>query len=79
MACTGLLMGETKGEIVNLRRTRKAKARDKAGKEAAVNRVKFGRSRAERVTEVQNRKLEDKHLAGHKRETAPASDPPDTA
>lgn len=71
-------MGETNGEIVNLRRARKAKARDEAGKEAAANRVKFGGSRAERVTEAQNRKLEDKHLAGHKREAAPASDPPDS-
>jgi hypothetical protein len=36
------------GDIINLKRFRKTKARDEAGKQAASNRALFGRTRAER-------------------------------
>jgi len=36
------------GEIVNLKRVRKQRERDAAGKQAEVNRAQFGRSRTER-------------------------------
>lgn len=36
-------------EIVNLRRARKAKARDESAKQADANRAKFGRTKAERL------------------------------
>ncbi|MFN3433602.1 MAG: DUF4169 family protein [Sphingomonas sp.] len=40
-------------EIINLRRARKARDRAAAGKAAAENRAKFGRTRAEREAEAQ--------------------------
>lgn len=55
-------------EIINLRQARKAKAR--AGKEAdaATNRAKFGRTKAEKEVEAAKKSLEGKRLDGHKRE-----------
>ena len=55
-------------EIVNLRSVRKAKAR--AGKEAdaAANRQKFGRTKAEKQTEAAKAALATKTLDAHKRE-----------
>ena len=35
-------------DIINLRKARKAKARDEKEKQAAENRVRFGRTKAER-------------------------------
>ena len=64
----GRIMRETKGEIVNLRRARKEKARAAASKEAAANRAKFGRNRTERDAETQARALEEKRLEAHLRE-----------
>jgi hypothetical protein len=58
------------GEIVNLRRARKEKARATASKEADAARAKSGRTRAARDAADQARALEDKRLAGHKREAA---------
>jgi hypothetical protein len=40
------------GEVVNLRRARKAKARGEAAQAAAENRAKHGRSTAERKAEA---------------------------
>jgi len=37
------------GDVVNLRRAKKAKARDRAKKEAATNRIKHGTPKASRV------------------------------
>ncbi|MGP7795998.1 DUF4169 family protein [Sphingomonas sp. CLY1604] len=39
-------------EIINLRRARKARDREAAGQAAAANRVKFGRTKAERDAEA---------------------------
>jgi len=54
-------------ELVNLRQRRKQKARDTADAQAAANRAKFGRPKAERArekaeaerarTEIDNKKL----------------------
>jgi hypothetical protein len=38
------------GEVINLRRARKARARVAAAEAAAANRVAFGRSKVERET-----------------------------
>ncbi|HEX2112911.1 MAG TPA: DUF4169 family protein [Alphaproteobacteria bacterium] len=56
-------------ELVNLRRSRKARERDQAAKQAEANRRKFGRSKAERAQaeaeaersarEHQGKKLDD--------------------
>jgi hypothetical protein len=56
-------------EIVNLNRAKKAKAR--AGKEAsaAENRVKFGRTKAEKAKDAAEKTKAEKLLDAHKRET----------
>ena len=56
------------GEIVNLRQARKAKARAGKEVEAAANRAKFGRSKAEKELEAGRRKLAERSIEGHKRE-----------
>lgn len=40
------------GEIINLRRARKARMRDEAEREAARNRTLYGRSKAERARDT---------------------------
>jgi len=55
-------------EIVNLRQARKAKARTVKEAEASANRVKFGRTKAEKAVEAAKKALEGKRLDGHKRE-----------
>ena len=70
-------MGETKGEIVNLRRARKEKARAASSKEAVANRAKFVRIRAGRDAADQTRILEEKRLEAHRREAASSDDQAD--
>lgn len=73
-------------EIVNLRRARKARARREAEAEAAENRVRFGRSKAERERLRRQGELDDKRIEGARRdgsaetpdaatETAPEDEP----
>lgn len=57
------------GEIVNLNRKRKAVARQRREAEAAENRVKFGRTRAEKRADKAEGELEARRLDGHRRET----------
>ena len=56
------------GEIINLRRHKKRAARDQAAKESEANRIRHGRTRAERLRDQeQNRKLNsvlDQHRRG---------------
>ena len=54
-------------EIVNLRRARKEKVRDEKEKQAAGNRAKFGRTKAEKqrdtaVTELEQRRIDQAKL-----------------
>ncbi|WP_029031905.1 DUF4169 family protein [Salinarimonas rosea] len=69
-------------EIVNLRRARKAKARETAQATAAENRVLFGRTKAQRTAEATRDEQERRRLEGHRRD-ADARDggepPPDAA
>ncbi|MGJ3264978.1 MAG: DUF4169 family protein [Salinarimonas sp.] len=58
-------------EIVNLRRARKAKAREKAADAAAENRVLFGRSKADRTREAALEAQQRRRLDGHHVEAAP--------
>ena len=55
-------------EIVNLRQVRKGKARADKEAQAAANRAKFGRSKAEKDVEAAKQALADRALEGHKRE-----------
>jgi Domain of unknown function (DUF4169) len=61
-------------EIVNLNRFRKTKARDDKAREAAENRIKFGRTKAEKQQVAAQEQLDARRLDGVKR-TEPASEP----
>lgn len=55
-------------EIINLRRAKKNLARAESEKQAEANRVKFGRSKAEKsITKIENNRS-TKTLDGKKRE-----------
>lgn len=56
------------GEIVSLRRARKAKARAEADAQAAANRAAFGRTKTEKAADAQDRARRDALLDGAKRE-----------
>jgi hypothetical protein len=59
-------MGTIMGDLVNLKRFRKRAARDQSAEQAEVNRIKFGRTKAERTLDQQRanraRDLLDQHL-----------------
>jgi hypothetical protein len=57
-------------EIVNLNRARKAKARADKDATAAENRIKFGRTKAEKAQAAAEQALADRRIAGHKRDDA---------
>jgi hypothetical protein len=54
-------------EIINLRRARKAKAKEKARTTAAENRLKHGRSKAERVKSELQARQAHRLLDAHRR------------
>ena len=54
------------GEIVNLKRARKAKARLTKEATASTNRVNFGRTKAERELHVAKGDLVARRLDGHR-------------
>lgn len=56
------------GEIVNLRKARKARERAEAEARAAENRIRFGRSKAERKSAADNEDLAARRLEGHRRD-----------
>ncbi len=55
-------------EIVNLNRSRKARAKTEADKQAEANRAKFGRTKAERDRDTAEQARRDALLDGAKRE-----------
>jgi hypothetical protein len=55
-------------EIVNLRNARKQKARADKAAVAEQNRLKFGRTKAEKQADAAAKARAEKHLEGHKRE-----------
>lgn len=55
------------GEVVNLRRARKARAKAAADQAAGANRVAFGRSRSDRTLLDAERRLAEARLSGHRR------------
>jgi hypothetical protein len=56
------------GEVVNLRRARKAKARVTTEAQAAANRIAFGRTKAERARDSAEADRREQALDGAKRE-----------
>ena len=55
-------------DIVNLRTARKRKARDAKDAQAAENRIKFGRTKADKDLEKAKAALEAKRIDAHKRD-----------
>jgi hypothetical protein len=55
-------------DILSLSRARKAKNRAQREATAAENRVKFGRSKAEKLADKSRKALIEKGIDGHKRE-----------
>lgn len=64
------------GDVVNLRRARKAKEREAAADAAAENRLRFGKSKAQRTLETKIAALDDRRFVAHRRDPAapPISD-----
>ena len=62
------------GAVVNLRRVRKAKARLDQADKAAENRVRFGRTRADRQAQTDLEAKAARHLDGHRLDPSAASD-----
>jgi hypothetical protein len=58
------------GEVVNLRRARKLKAREAAAAEAADRRAAFGVSKAARGTARSERELVERRWAAHRLDEA---------
>jgi len=56
-------------EILNLRQARKARARTEAEAQAAANRAKFGRTKAERQRAQMDSARMEKHIDGAKRDS----------
>jgi len=56
------------GEVVNLNRARKARARAEAAAQAAANRVRHGRTKAEKVNDRRAEARRQALLDGAKRE-----------
>ena len=62
------------GDVVNLNRARKARAKAEAGAKAAVNRAKHGRTAAERGNDSRAEARRRALLDGAKRDGAPSGD-----
>jgi len=56
------------GDVVNLRRFRKAKEKAEAQARAEANRAKHGRTKVERETTGQSKSLIDRRLDAHRRD-----------
>lgn len=54
------------GEIVNLNRVRKAKAKAESARQAEVNRAAFGRRKGEKQADQAERQAEARRLDGKK-------------
>ena len=55
-------------DIINLRRVRKTRARSEQEKQAADNRIAFGRTKTEEALTKAERARADKSIEGHRRE-----------
>lgn len=64
------------GEVVNLRRLRKAKTRAEKADKAALNRLYFGKSKTERAQDAALEAVAQKRLDAHRLEPAAADGDP---
>lgn len=63
------------GEIINLRRVRKARDRADQAEKADANRIAFGRTKADHQLAAATSRLESKRLEGHKLEPDTLEEP----
>jgi Domain of unknown function (DUF4169) len=56
------------GDVVNLRRARKAKVRSLAEATAAENRSRFGKTKSTRTFEAATKVLDERRFEAHRRE-----------
>lgn len=61
------------GQIVNMNRFRKSKAREDARHKGDANAAKFGRSKAERQAATEALSRARRHLEAHQREAPPGA------
>lgn len=66
------------GEVINLNKVRKAREKAAAAAEADGNRVRHGRTKAERNLQKANAEKAEAHLNGHQRKRARDEDEPQT-
>ncbi len=62
------------GEVINFNKARKQKARADAEKQAEENRVRFGRTKAQKQRDAEEATEAQRRLDGLRRETPPESD-----
>jgi hypothetical protein len=55
-------------EIISLSKARKARARSEKEAAAEANRLKFGRTKGEKLKDATEKSNAEKHIDGHKRE-----------
>ena len=55
-------------EIISLSKARKARARSEKEASAEANRLKFGRTKAEKLKDVAEKAKAEKHIDAHKRD-----------
>jgi hypothetical protein len=60
------MMGESMGELVNLKRFKKRNAREEAAKQADANRLRFGRTKSERTLDESGASRTEKLLDQHR-------------
>ncbi len=65
------------GDVVNLRRARKAQQRRKDEEQAQGNRVRFGLSKAERSLAEKSKSLAERQLEGHRLDQTPSTEAKD--
>ncbi|MGA3302308.1 MAG: DUF4169 family protein [Methylovirgula sp.] len=65
------------GDIINLRRARKAKQKAAAAATAAENRAIFGKSKDERALAAKSEQLKQRRLDGHRLSRSKAPTPDD--
>lgn len=63
-------------DLVNLNRFRKEKARAGKAAKAEENRVRFGRTKAEKLAAKREAEIAEERLDGHRRETEPPGSKP---
>ena len=65
--------GVAMGDLVNLKRFKKRKAREQSEREAETNRARFGRTKSERAADAMRARHASDRLDQHKMESEDAS------